>query len=538
MQRHSLLIACCVAAFFQTIIATLRADIKTDIATLSGVLYNLDTRYVDTVNVDQLTEVAIKAVLKELDPHTTYMSPSEVRQFREGLDGGFEGIGVSFRMVHDTIVVIHPVAGGPSERVGIEAGDLIISCNDSILAGRKLTNDDIKQQLRGPQGSIAHLGIQRGNERKLRYFDVQRGQIPVHSVQTSYMATPTVGYIYVDRFGLTTANEVATAIKELTAQGMKDLVLDLQDNGGGYLNAAVDMASLFLPPLSLVVYTEGRSDDRRQYSTNFFNAQFKGRLVVIIDEQSASASEILAGAIQDYDRGVIVGRRSFGKGLVQRPVDLPNGGLMRMTVSHYYTPSGRCIQKPYVNGNQKDYHEDLLNRLHNGELVSADSIHLADSLKYFTKAGRTVYGGGGIMPDAFVPLDTTRMAPAHRAILASSSMLDYTLQYFRIHHTELHRRYPTLSDFDHPETGFTLTDDIVDGVIQQARRDSVKADDLDSLYTNDLFRTQIRAYIANNLYDNGAYKHIINATSWPYLRSLEILADERRYQSLLKGNAD
>ncbi len=538
MQRHSLLIACCVAAFFQTIIATLRADIKTDIATLSGVLYNLDTRYVDTVNVDQLTEVAIKAVLKELDPHTTYMSPSEVRQFREGLDGGFEGIGVSFRMVHDTIVVIHPVAGGPSERVGIEAGDLIVSCNDSILAGRKLTNDDIKQQLRGPQGSIAHLGIQRGNEHKLRYFDVQRGQIPVHSVQTSYMATPTVGYIYVDRFGLTTANEVATAIKELTAQGMKDLVLDLQDNGGGYLNAAVDMASLFLPPLSLVVYTEGRSDDRRQYSTNFFNAQFKGRLVVIIDEQSASASEILAGAIQDYDRGVIVGRRSFGKGLVQRPVDLPNGGLMRMTVSHYYTPSGRCIQKPYVNGNQKDYHEDLLNRLHNGELVSADSIHLADSLKYYTKAGRTVYGGGGIMPDAFVPLDTTRMAPAHRAILASSSMLDYTLQYFRIHHTELHRRYPTLSDFDHPETGFTLTDDIVDGVIQQARRDSVKADDLDSLYTNDLFRTQIRAYIANNLYDNGAYKRIINTTSWPYLRSLEIMADERRYQSLLKGNAD
>lgn len=535
MKRLSFLIACCIASLCQAFVATLRADIKTDIATLSGVLYNLDTRYVDTVNIDQLTEVAIKAVLKELDPHTTYMSPAEVRQFREGLDGGFEGIGVSFRMVHDTILVIHPVAGGPSEQVGIQPGDLIITCNDSLLAGRSLSNDDIKQQLRGPKGSIARLGIQRGNEPKLRYFDVSRGQIPVHSVQTYYMATPTVGYIYVDRFGLTTASEVAAAIKELTNQGMQDLVLDLQDNGGGYLNVAVDMAALFLPPLSLVVYTEGRSDERRQYNTSIFSSQFKGRLVVIIDEQSASASEILAGAIQDYDRGVIVGRRSFGKGLVQRPVDLPNGGLMRMTVSHYYTPSGRCIQKPYTNGNQKDYHEDLLNRLHSGELVSADSIHLADSLKYYTKAGRTVYGGGGIMPDAFVPLDTTRMAPAHRAIVARTTMLDYTLQYFRANHAELHRRYPTLTDFDAPDAGFKLSDDMVRDLIEQARRDSVTADDLDSLVTNELFRTQVRAYIANNLYDNGAYKRIINATSWPYLRSLEILADDRRYNALLQG---
>lgn len=517
-----------------TATSQLFADVKTSVSTVGAVLYSLENRYVDTINTEELTEIAIKAMLKELDPHTNYMSPKEVKQFREGLDGEFEGIGVTFRMVHDTILVIHPVSGGPSEQVGIEAGDLIVSCNDSVLAGQKHSTDDIKKQLRGPRGSVAHLGIKRDGHRGLLYFDVKRGSIAVPSVNTYYMVNETIGYIHVERFAMNTAHEVAAAMKHLTDAGMKHLIIDLQGNGGGYLNAAVEMASLFLPPLQLVVYTEGRSDDRRQYKTSLFDSQFKGNLAVILDEQSASASEIFAGCIQDYDRGVIIGRRSFGKGLVQRPVDLPNGGMMRLTVSHYYTPSGRCIQKPYTKGNQKDYQEDLVNRLHNGEMVSADSIHLADSLRFYTRGGRVVYGGGGIMPDEFVPLDTTRMQPAHRALVAKSTMLDYTVKHFRIHHHRILAQYPTLDAFADEKTGYKIQDAEILDIIDQARHDSIQVEGLDSLLYNDLFRTQVLAYIANNLYDNGAYKRIINRTSSVFAKAIEILGDKNRYKAFLE----
>lgn len=511
-----------------------QSEFNTSAQSLTTVLYHLFNNYVDTVDMEQLTEVAIKAMLKELDPHTTYLNPKELSQMREGLDGGFEGIGVSFRMLNDTIVVIHPVTEGPSYRAGIEPGDLILSCNDSILAGKKLSNDGIKELLRGPRGSIARLGIMREGETEIRYIDVRRDKIPVYSAQTYYMVNETIGYIYVERFAQSTAAEVESAIEALQAQGMEDLIIDLQGNGGGYLNAAVDMASLFIEHNQMVVYTEGRADVRKDYKTRNYGQLFKGKLAVLMDEQSASASEIFAGCIQDYDRGVIIGRRSFGKGLVQRPIELPNGGLIRLTMSHYFTPSGRCIQKPYTKGNQQDYHEDLLNRLHSGELVSADSIHLADSLKYYTQAQRIVYGGGGIMPDVFVPLDTARTTPAHRAVMNKTSMVDYILDYFRHNYQSITMQFPTLEDFANLETGYEISDELVQGVIDKVKADSVNVEGLDSLLYNDLFRTQITAYLANDVYEVGGYKRIINTTSNAYLNAIEVLADDKRYLSCLQ----
>ena len=535
MKRLLLTILCLTASICQVLHATTREDVATDIATLSKLLYHLNANYVDTVDVDALTEVAIKAVLGELDPHSTYMTPSEMKTFKESLNGGFEGIGVSFRMVHDTIMVMRAIEGGPSEKAGIGAGDLIVSCDDKNLAGCKLSNDDIKNTLRGPEGSTARLGIiPSGKDKALTYVNVRRGKIPVYSAETYYMVTDKIGYISIDRFAMTTAQEVDHIMDLLKAEGMEDLIIDLQNNGGGYLNAAVELASLFLPPLQRVVYTKGRSDEQHDYNTSLFSSHFKGRVVVLIDEQSASASEIFAGCMQDYDRGVIVGRRSFGKGLVQRPVELPNGGLARITVSHYYTPSGRCIQKPYTKGNKKDYQEDLINRLHSGELLSADSIHLADSLKYYTRAGRVVYGGGGIMPDIFVPLDTTRITPAHRAVSAKGSVNDFAVNYFRHHYHDIHTRYPSLDAFLDTTTGFRVDDELMRGVIEQARQDSVVAEGLDSLVYNDYFRTQVLAYLANNLYDNSAYRRVVNNVSHIYLRAIELLADDRKYRQYLQ----
>lgn len=534
MKRATVILAALILSL-TNLVHYAKADLKTSLSTLSQTLYQLNTRYVDTVDVDNLTEIAIKAMLKELDPHTNYLNAEELKQMREGLDGGFEGIGVSFRMYHDTIVVMHPTLGGPSAKVGIEPGDMIISCGDSILAGCKRSNEDIKKILRGPEGSIAHLGIKRNGYDEVQYFNVVRGKIPVYSAQTYYMATETIGYIHIERFSLTTYDEVNSAIEDLTAQGMEDLIIDLQGNGGGYLNAAVELSSMFIPPMNMVVYTEGRSDERHPFLSDFKSSRFKGKLVVLIDEQSASASEIFAGCIQDYDRGVIMGRRSFGKGLVQRPVELPNGGLIRLTVSHYYTPSGRCIQKPYTKGNESEYKSELSERYKHGELTSADSIHITDTVKYYTQAGRVVYGGGGILPDVFVPMDTTKLTVPHRNVLRKQSMNEVLLKHFCENHSSILMRFPTLDDFLDPESGYDLSDDVVTEVLDQARRDSVETEGLDSLLYNELFRTQVLAYMANNLYDNGAYSRIINPTSDCYLRAIDILNDNKRYTQILEA---
>lgn len=512
-----------------------QADVYGNVKSIGQLLLNLENRYVDTVNIDNLTEVGIKAILKELDPHSTYLTPQEVNEMNEGLGGSFEGIGIRYQMENDTLLVINTVSGGPSEKVGIMAGDRIIMVGDSTIAGQKFQTPEIQRRLRGPKGSVVHLGINRPGEAKLLWFDVKRDKIPVYSVDASYMASPTVGYIRIARFGQTTPDEVHEAIGKLTLQGMKDLIIDLQNNGGGYLSSAVELANIFLPGDEMVVYTDGREQGRKDYVTRSYSHHFKGRLAVLIDEQSASASEIFAGCMQDLDRGVIIGRRSFGKGLVQSPIMLANGGMVRLTVARYYTPSGRCIQKPFDKGDQKSYKEDLLRRLQHGELVSADSIHLADSLLSFTRNGRKVYGGGGIMPDLFVPLDTMQLTKAHRAVLAKGSMNRFIVKYFREHQQQLHKNYSTIEKFLDETKGFRLTDDIVQGVIEQARQDSAQCDTLESLLNNEIFRLQIKAYLANDLYESGAYSRIMNHTSHIYCEGLEVIADDRRYHQLLSG---
>lgn len=508
------------------------ADVYTDTKVLGATLLNLQNRYVDTVDVDALTEAAVRAMLKELDPHSTYLTPKECKQMSENLGGSFEGIGISYQMDSDTLLVITTINGGPAEKVGIMPGDRIIMVGDSTIAGKKFDTTEIQRRLRGKKGSTVKLGVNRSGEKEMLWFNVVRDKIPVYSVDASYIIAPHIGYIRISRFAQTTPEEVKQAMKKLEKQGMQRLIIDLQDNGGGYLNAAVELSSLFIPSGEKAVYTEGRGEQHRDYVTHNLS-HFKDPIVVLINEQSASASEIFAGCMQDLDRGVIIGRRSFGKGLVQTPAMLPNGGMLRITTAHYYTPSGRCIQKPYKKGDKTSYDKDLQNRIKHGELTSADSIHFSDSLVYYTRNGRQVHGGGGIMPDIFVPLDTTLYTRAHRAVVAKGSINRFITPYFRDHQNQLHEQYPTIEAFLDPDKGYKLTDELVDGVLDQARRDSVQCDTLDQLRSNELFRLQVLAYLANDLYSEGAYTRIINSTSDIVKQGVAILLDDRRYRQIL-----
>ena len=388
--------------------------------------------YVDKVDEDKLVEEAIIKMLAQLDPHSTYSDAEEVKKMNEPLQGNFEGIGVQFQMIEDTLLVVQPVSNGPSEKVGILAGDRIIAVNDSAIAGVKMSTEDIMKRLRGPKGSKVNLTIVRRGVQDPLVFTVKRDKIPILSLDASYMIQPKIGYIRINRFGATTAEEFKKAMKDLQKQGMKDLILDLQGNGGGYLNAAIDLANEFLGQKELIVYTEGRTAQRSEFFAKG-NGEFRdGRLIVLVDEYTASASEIVSGAVQDWDRGIIVGRRSFGKGLVQRPIDLPDGSMIRLTIARYYTPAGRCIQKPY--DSSTDYNKDLIDRFNHGELMNADSIHFPDSLKVQTKKlKRTVYGGGGIMPDYFVPIDTTLYTDYHRKLVGKGVIIKFTMKFIEDH---------------------------------------------------------------------------------------------------------
>ena len=360
--------------------------------------------YVDPVDEDKLVEEAIVRMLAQLDPHSTYSTPAEVKKMNEPLQGNFEGIGVQFQMIEDTLLVVQPVSNGPSEKVGILAGDRIVAVNDTAIAGVKMSTEEIMSRLRGPKGTEVWLTIVRREVTGLLHFTVKRDKIPIYSLDASYMIQPHVGYVKINRFGATTAEEFTTALQTLQKKGMQDLILDLQGNGGGFLNAAIDLANEFLGQKELIVYTKGRTARGGDFHSRGNGRLQQGRLVVLVDEYSASASEIVTGAIQDWDRGVVVGRRTFGKGLVQRPVDLPDGSMIRLTIARYYTPTGRCIQKPYA----KDYAYDIYERYAHGEMTSADSMKVDTTQVYYTVKGRRVYGGGGIIPDVFVPMDTTK----------------------------------------------------------------------------------------------------------------------------------
>ena len=487
--------------------------------------------YVDSVDENKLVEEAIIRMLAQLDPHSTYNDAEEVKKMNEPLQGNFEGIGVQFQMIEDTLLVVQPVSNGPSEKVGILAGDRIIAVNDSAIAGVKMHTEDIMSRLRGEKGSEVKLTIVRRGVNEPLFFTVKRDKIPILSLDAAYMIQPRTGYIRINRFGATTAEEFLKALKELQKKGMQDLILDLQGNGGGYLNAAIDLANEFLQQKDLIVYTEGRAARR----SNFYakgNGKFKdGRLIVLVDEYSASASEIVTGAIQDWDRGVIVGRRTFGKGLVQRPIDLPDGSMIRLTVSRYYTPTGRCIQKPYENGKIEEYHHDLIDRYNRGELMSADSIHFPDSMRYNTLVSeRTVYGGGGIMPDVFIPVDTARYTDYHRKLVASGLVNRVSMNYLDRNRNQMMAKYPKFQQY---KQGFVVGEDIMEELLKMAGDEKIEFEEEQYNRSKPLIMLQIKALIARDLYDMAQYFQIINDDNPSYQKALQIINNKETYNRLL-----
>ena len=478
--------------------------------------------YVDNVDEGKLVEDAIRGMLEKLDPHSSYSTPKEVKVLNEPLSGSFEGIGVQFNMVEDTLLVIQPVTGGPSEKVGIVAGDRIVSVNDTAIAGVKMSKEDIMRRLRGPKGTKVMLGIVRRGIKDTLSFKVVRDKIPVKSIDAVYMIRPEVGYVRIGNFGATTHDEFCEALEKLSKQGMRNLILDLQGNGGGYLQAAVNIANEFLQKGDLIVYTEGRRMQRNEYKAKGNGKFLDGKIVVLIDEYSASAAEIVTGAIQDQDRGMVVGRRSFGKGLVQRPIDLPDGSMIRLTVSHYYTPAGRCIQKPYTKGDSKDYAMDVMNRLKHGELMSADSIHFADSLKCYTlREHRPVYGGGGIMPDYFVPLDTLAYTKFHRELSAKSYIINANLKYVDANRKALRKRWTSFEEF---RRDFVFPKEEIDKMIADAAKDKiVPKDNAELEKTLPKLSMQLKALVARDLWDMSEYFAIINEESEIVRKAVEII---------------
>lgn len=492
--------------------------------------------YVDTVNEDRLVENAIKGMLDKLDPHSSYSNAEETRELNEPLEGNFSGIGITFNMSSDTLYVIQTVSGGPSERVGILAGDRIIAVNDTSIAGQKMKNSRIMKMLRGPKGTTVDVKVLRrgrGNTPDTIPFTITRDQIPIYSVDAAYMVDPKTGYLRLNKFAADTRDEVTKAVNDLKRRGMRQLILDLVDNGGGYLNAAVDLLSELLAPNSLAVYTEGRASSRYDHytvpmdKTPLFD---KGRLVVMVNQYSASASEITAGAIQDQDRGLIVGRRSFGKGLVQRPFPFPDGSMMRLTVAHYYTPSGRDIQKPYSAGDQKKYNHDILDRLQSGELMHADSIKYIDSLRVNTlRLKRPIYGGGGISPDVFVPLDTTDFTNYYRDVMAKGDINKFAIRYVDNNRATLKKKYSDDTAF---VKNFTVSTEMLRELYDMAEKDGVKFNEEEARKSEPLFKTVIKGLIGRDTYDNPTYFKVFNEYD-PIFKEAYRLINSPDYDRLL-----
>ncbi len=488
--------------------------------------------YVDTVDTDQLAQEAIKAMLATLDPHSTYSDPEETKELTTPLDGNFSGIGIQFNMLNDTLYVIQTTSGGPSEKVGILPGDRLIQADDSIISGVKRPNSSVIKILRGPKGTPVNLKILRKGVAQPIDFLVVRDDIPVYSIDAAYMADPTTGYIRLSRFSESTPKEISEAMAKLRKQGMKNLVLDLQDNGGGLLGSAIDLGARFLNRNDLVVYTKSPTMGEHYYATDRDGEFRDGRVVVLVNQYSASASEITAGAIQDHDRGVIVGRRTFGKGLVQRPFPFPDGSMIRLTVSKYHTPSGRCIQKPYKRGNSDEYRKDILHRYEAGEFSSADSIHFSDSDKYSTlRTGRTVYGGGGVMPDVFVAVDTTGYSDYYRDLTAKGILNRFAISYVDANRKQLTRQYPTEESFI---SGFSVTPDMIDEMVRLGETDSVKPVPEQLEISRKTIEAILKGIIGRDLFETQTYFKVVNPVLNPvYVRGLAIINDPEEYHRLL-----
>ena len=490
---------------------------------INAILDIIDEQYVDTVSMSKLVESTIPKIFSELDPHSVYIPAEDASVVNEELEGSFSGIGVSFNMQTDTILVISVISGGPAEKAGLLPFDRIISINDSIFSGKKKNQGEIMKTLRGAKNSTVKLGVQRGNSPELLYFDVTRGDVPVNSVDVSFEAAKGIGYIKVSKFARNTYNEFITAIAKLKQAGCTSFVIDLRGNTGGYMDAAINMINEFMPEGRLIVYTEGKSFPRSDVYANGTGTCKDAPIVVLTDEISASASEIFSGAIQDNDRGTIVGRRSFGKGLVQRQIPYSDGSALRLTTARYYTPTGRSIQKPYTIGDDESYEEDIWNRYKNNEFFSADSIHFADSLKRVTPGGKVVYGGGGIMPDVFVPADTTDVTKYFVEVAGRNILYRYTIEYADRHREALN----AVKTIDELQTLLDSDKTLVDDFVRYAARKGVAPRYGDIARSRRLIEAQLRAYIGRNtaLEDNGFYANIYPVDN-VVVRAIGILKEE------------
>jgi carboxyl-terminal processing protease len=506
---------------------------REQIEKLQRALQVIDFAYVEEVNQEELVENAIRGMLKELDPHSVYLSAAELRRANEPLQGSFDGIGIQFQIISDTIVVISPIPGGPSDKVGILAGDKIVVIDGESSAGSHVTNQMVQERLRGRRGTRVDVSIFRKGVSGLLDFTITRDRIPINSLDAAFMATPEIGYIKINRFSRTTMREFRESLSQLKAKGMKDLILDLNNNSGGFLDVAIDLTDQFLERDHLIVYTEGHASPTQEFNSTSRGDFRNGKLVVLINEGSASASEILAGAIQDWDRGLLVGRRTFGKGLVQRPFDLPDGSAIRLTTARYHTPTGRSIQKPYDEGTDK-YFNDLSERLRNGELVSMANISFPDSLKYFTKNNqRVVYGGGGIMPDFFVPVDTTRVSAFYSRVLRRGIINTFCIEYTNENRQKFIQMY---TDSDQFVNHFEVDDELLQRFYSYTTEQGISSPEIGNDQSEYYLRNQIKGLVARNLFDFGAYIQVSIQLDEAYNKALKILSDNTFSQLSIKSN--
>lgn len=489
---------------------------------MDQVINSINQMYVDTVDFDPMVDKAISAMLKELDPHTAYIQKKDVQAMTEPLQGSFDGIGVTFQLIKDTINVIEVIINGPSEKVGLLAGDKIVKVDDTLAVGDKITNDWVRKHLRGAKGSKVKVSVKRGRNPELLDFTITRGAIPMYSINVSFMVDETTGYVKLERFAATSTKELTDALRRLKARGMQDLILDLRGNGGGYLNVAFEICDQFISGKKMIVYTDNFRNTGEKFYSGKDGLFEEGKLIVLVDENSASASEITSGCIQDWDRGLVIGRRTFGKGLVQKPLRLVDQSEVRLTISHYYTPTGRCIQKPYDDGLDA-YYKDLQTRANNGELYTADKIKFPDSLKYKTPHGRVVYGGGGIMPDIFIPLDTTKYSTLYNEIVRKGVFGNFVMDYLDGERDNLKKQYPTFEDF---EKNYKITDDFYKEFKAFAKKEGVSdsaafkfsnyadaflkanKDKLDSLFTS---ANQINTFTLDTMFTHYVTKNYAEA---------------------------
>lgn len=503
--------------------------INTSSNKLNALLHIIDEQYVDTVSMFNLVEEAMPQILAELDPHSSYIPAKDLEAVNSDLKGSFSGIGVQFTIQDDTIHINSVIQGGPSEKVGLLAGDRIVEVDDSSFVGKIVTNSEAMRRLKGEKGSKVKLGIYRPGEKEILHFTVVRGDIPVKSIDAAYMINDKFGYVKVNKFGETTYPELLVALAQLSQANCKGMIIDLRGNTGGYMAAAIQMVNEFLPNNKLIVYTEGRKSPRENYTSNGTGSSQTMPLIVLMDEGSASASEIFAGAIQDNDRGTIIGRRSFGKGLVQQPIEFSDGSAIRLTIARYYTPSGRCIQKPYEKGNDAEYEMDIITRYEHGEFFSADSIKQNIKEIYHTSLGRTVYGGGGIMPDIFVPQDTTGMTSYYRMAATRGLIIRYTLDY-----TDKNRN--KLKEYDTPQKmeAYLKTQNLLEKFAEYAEKKGLKRRNILMYKSKQLFEESLYGNIIYNMLGIEAYITYSNLTDKTVQKALEVLEKENHSPKLQK----